>query len=151
MPDNLTFNGHGLLNPGFLDCTLACIEDALLFTEHRIQLWADFKQAIELIKAAGFDFDLYIDGSFVTDKQLPNDIELILDVRNKSSQDQLAAIMFHMRNHNTLKQSYRVDCYPNLGVGSNDFCSFFQYVGEKTAIVKGLSSKDLKGIIRVIS
>jgi hypothetical protein len=52
------------------------------------------------------------------------------------------------RERSQIKTDYRVDFCPNLP-GNNDFSSYFQYVGEKTATIKGLKATDRKGVLRI--
>lgn len=146
----IEFNEHGLLASGIIDRNAESIESFLSFNAHRSDLWDNLKLALKEIEQFGITCDFYIDGSFVTDKPTPNDIELIFDVRNQSQEMQALAVVFHMTKHQYLKETYNVDCYPNL-TGSSDFCLFFQYIGEKTGTIKNLPAKHLKGIIKLIS
>jgi len=53
--------------------------------------------------------------------------------------------------HIRIKQTYGVDFYVSwLGGTFNDFGLFFQYVGPKTALLKGLNERDTRGIVKVI-
>lgn len=146
----IEFNEHGLLASGIIDRNAESIESFLSFNAHRYDLWVNLKLALKEIEQFGITCDFYIDGSFVTDKPTPNDIELIFDVRNQPQNIQALAALFHMTKHHHLKETYNVDCYPNLS-GDSDFCLFFQYIGEKTGTIKNLPAKHLKGIIKLIS
>ena len=74
--------------------------------------------------------------------------ELTIDLTG--APDALAGrfITYFWRNHNRLKQDYRVDFYPTVK-GDNDFTLFFQYVGEKTAATKQIRPHDKKGVLRI--
>lgn len=105
---------------------------------------------LDEMRAANLSGDLYIDGSFVTDKEVPGDIEVTLDVRSETMEKQGLAVLFFYSNHGRLKDQNSVDWYPTLP-SQNDFISFFQYLGYKTAAIKKLNPKDPKGILKIPS
>ena len=76
-------NASGLLPEGVHDCTLA--EAGARFgnfqgSDQRPQLWSRFTEFIREAKASGLIAAVLLDGSFVTAKNAPNDIDLILVV-----------------------------------------------------------------------
>lgn len=142
------FTEKGLLPKGVHSCSLDEAREYFATNTHRKKLWEDFLRFLKEIKNKGLTGDLFIDGSFVTDKEEPNDIEVTLDVKNESVDQQKKAIIVFCLHHNSYKQDYNVDFYPTLP-SQNDFTLFFQYVGEKTAATKQLSANDLKGILKV--
>lgn len=144
-------NSQGLLPAGIHLCDLAELEAVFGFTAARIQLIAALKSCIPLMQAHGLAGDLLIAGSFVTDKEVPDDIEVTLDVRNYQRVDQDKALLFYMRQHAKLKAETRIDWYPTMPDNESDFTLFFQYVGEKTAAIKRCDPKDLKGILKLTS
>jgi len=78
-----SFNEHGWLPEGIHDCTLA--EAAARFgvfqgSDRRPQLWARFKEFFREAKACGDILLILLNGSFVTTRADPNDIDLILVV-----------------------------------------------------------------------
>ena len=89
-----------------------------------------------------------VDGSFVTDKQEPVDVDVVLDLRGASDLQQFLGWRL-MRDRRAFTQTYSVDFWINLP-GQNDFGEFFQYVGVKTSASKGLPPRHLKGILRVL-
>ncbi|MGS1072391.1 DUF6932 family protein [Burkholderia glumae] len=94
---------------------------------------------------------LYLAGSTFSDKPYPNDIEVTmpLGVHQMSPTSMVDAVNFRI-NHDAIKARYEVDFYLYLDVqGAPDFSEFFQYVGDKTAAIKHLQSKDKRGIIEV--
>src|SRR6266545_4725586 len=75
------FNEHGLLPEGIHDCTLAEIEarfGGFQTSDRRPQLWGRFKEFLREVKACGMVVVILVNGSFVTAKPDPNDIDLIL-------------------------------------------------------------------------
>src|SRR2546428_445885 len=77
------FNEHGLLPEGIHDCTLWEAEDRFgrfQQSERRPLLWAKFREFFGEMKATGLVAAVLLNGSFVTVKPDPNDIDLILVV-----------------------------------------------------------------------
>ncbi len=77
-------NGHGVLEPGLHDLTLS--EIAELFgrfqrTDRRLDLFNRLVALVDEIKTLAFSRHLIIDGSFITAKDEPSDIDLIFVVR----------------------------------------------------------------------
>lgn len=145
----LSFNEYGLLPEGIKSLCLKDAQRLLCFNNHRINLWKNLHVVMQEARDFGIAGDVLIDGSFVTDKALPSDIEVIVDVRNETKEKQGLAAAFYIVHHNRLKEEYEIDWYPNLP-SENDFSLFFQYLGEKGAVDKNLSATHLKGIIKLI-
>src|SRR6266446_2893409 len=76
-------NDYGVLPEGIHDCTL---EEArarfgtFQVTDRRPRLWSKFVEFVEAAKAAEIVERILLNGSFVTAKADPNDIDLILVV-----------------------------------------------------------------------
>lgn len=74
-------NEHGLLPVGVHVCTMEELRQRFgRFTtsDHRVHLFEKLEELIQNAKATGLVREIYVDGSFVTDKEKPNDIDLIL-------------------------------------------------------------------------
>ena len=97
-----------------------------------------------------FDEPIYVNGSFVTDKEHPNDIDIVLDLRNTSDERKWQGLEFMMNHRSRLLREYQIHFWINLPPSGKDFSAFFQYIGVKTARFKGLNPKHLKGILRVV-
>lgn len=94
---------------------------------------------------------LYLAGSTFSDKASPGDIEMTMPlfVHQMTPTSMADAISFRA-NHDAIKAKYEVDFYLYLDMpGAPDFSEFFQYVGDKTAALKHLQSKDKRGIVEV--
>lgn len=77
------FNPDGLLPPGIHDCTIQQIESlfgSFQRTDRRPQLWARFKDFHAQAKTSGVVEALLLDGSFVTNSPVPNDIDVVIVV-----------------------------------------------------------------------
>lgn len=91
---------------------------------------------------------MYVDGSFVTDKKVPEDVDVVLDMTRATREGRLSALNFMVAEQGRLRQDYSVHFWINLP-GDNDFSDFFQYLGVKTARHKGLDPSHRKGILRL--
>jgi hypothetical protein len=73
-------NHHGLLPPGIWDCTLAELRERFgVFSgsDHRARLFARLENLFQTMQRSGLFEALLVDGSFVTAKPAPNDIDLV--------------------------------------------------------------------------
>ena len=98
--------------------------------------------------AGVFDHPVYADGSFVTDKERPNDIDVVLEMWDASDAQKWQAFEFMREHQARIRRQHSVDFWVNLP-GAKDFAAFFQYAGHKTAKFKGLDHKHPKGILRI--
>jgi hypothetical protein len=143
------FEPHGLLPQGIHECTVNEIETRLTWNLHRVELFLKFKECLANEIQPRFSNPLFFDGSYVTDKDLPGDIDVVLDLRQSPREHQLDGLIFWQESQATLMDQYKVHFWLNLA-NNNDFCAFFQYAGVKTAKLNGLSPTHLKGILRLI-
>jgi len=73
------FQPDGLLPPGLHPATWDEFSQRYGWTEHRHRLLAGIKRALAALKAAGCK-RVYIDGSFVTAKKVPNDFDGLWEI-----------------------------------------------------------------------
>ena len=115
----------------------------------RKELFQYFLDCLRVEIRPVFDDPIYINGSFVTDKEIPYDIDVVLDLRNTTDGRMLQGLVFMTRHQTRFLDEYRVHFWINLP-GFEDFSTFFQYVGTKTARFKSLNPRHLKGILRIV-
>ncbi len=139
---------NGLLPTGIHACSLDDIDARFTWNEHRISLFTNFMLFLESELRPHFPYPIFFDGSFVTDKELPDDTDVVLDLSNAPDDRKWGALVFMQQHQQRLMSQYRVHFWINLP-GNSDFSAFFQYVGIKTARSKGLNPKHLKGILKV--
>ena len=143
-------DSHGLLPPGVHDCTLAEIGQTFSVNNRRQKLFQYLISCLKIEIRPSFHEPIYVDGSFVTDKDEPDDVDVALDLQSSSEERQLRGLKFMIENQRRLLKEYRVHFWINFpGDGDNDFSAFFQYIGAKTARFKGLNPRHLKGILRI--
>lgn len=144
------FTDYGILPEGIYECSMEEVEQSLVKDGRRRDLWQKLIAFIDWIRPMGIFSNIYIDGSFLTDKFYPNDIDLVLEfVQNNSSN--LAVIDPRVFNHIYIVNTFSLDVYlsPTLIPPYNDFKEFFQYIGVKEGFSRGLHPKDKKGIVKV--
>lgn len=73
------FNEKGFLPPGIHDATWEQFVERYAITEHRTSLIKQMKTLIVHLKEVG-SRSLFVDGSFVTNKERPNDYDACWDV-----------------------------------------------------------------------
>jgi hypothetical protein len=146
------FDGLGLLPAGIHDASFAEIERAMCWNAHRASLWDGFQRFLrdrcQTYLAAEVPF--WIDGSFIRRKELPSDIDIVIDLA--SAPDDFLAIGLLLRmDHAQIKAEYHVDLWLRHSKIPNDLTAYFQYAGDKCAIELRIDSKHLKGILRATS
>lgn len=143
-----TLEANGLLPTGIHDCSLADIRAQFTWNDHRTGLFNRFTRFFDAELKPHFPYPIFFDGSFVTDKELPDDTDVVLDLAFATDERKWHALMFMNTHQQRIMDDYRVHFWINFP-GTNDFAAFFQYVGVKTASAKGLNPLDLKGILKV--
>jgi hypothetical protein len=141
---------HGLLPTGVHDCLLTEVEERFCWNGHRVGLLTRFKDFLGTELRAKFPDPILLDGSFVTDKENPDDTDVLLDLGGAPAARQLEALLFMNNHQNRIGGQYRVHFWVNIPGAANDFTAFFQYIGVKTAMAKGLDPKHHKGILRLL-
>src|ERR1039458_6773384 len=79
-----SLNADGLLPPGIFDCTLAEVRErfgSFQISDRRRRLFARLEELFAAMQRSGLFNALLVDGSFVTGKSAPNDIDLVAVLR----------------------------------------------------------------------
>ena len=82
------FTEEGLLPPGIHETDLEELEEKMGWSRKRRELLEGLKEALELMAAGGV-VKAYLDGSFVTDKDRPNDIDGCYDLAEDVTEEEL--------------------------------------------------------------
>lgn len=145
-------DSRGLLPVGKHASTWVELQTYFSGDQRRLDLIVNAKRfALDILRHDFAGSPLFLAGSTFSDKSYPGDIEMTITVGLvQLIGGKLRQATDLQSKHNDIKATYEVDFYVSLGLpGANDFSEFFQYVGEKTAAVKHLHSKDKRGIIEV--
>ena len=100
-------NSHGLLPPGIHDCRVDEIDSAFAWNPHRKNLFTKFVACLSHEIRPRFPDPLIFDGSYVTDKDLPEDIDVVLDLSTASKSHAYDGLMFMKTEQPRLMSDYR--------------------------------------------
>lgn len=150
---SLEFDSRGLLPAGCHVCRgWKAFGRSFAFNAHRERQLARLHGFIrdELAPAArGLEF--LVGGSFLSDKPAPGDIDctVAVPVAGAARRGELLVLAADGDKGRIYRQ-YGVEFYVTLvEKGRNDLRAYFQYVGDKTALARGLRAKDLRGTVKV--
>jgi hypothetical protein len=131
------------------------VEKVFAFNPHREQLLLSMRTWISLeLQHVAAGLELVIGGSYLTTKPQPGDIDctVLVPLAEASARGPALQLLSQDGSKGRIWQQYRVEAYPTLQVpGLNDFSVFFQYVGDKSALLHQCAAKDLRGVIKVTS
>ena len=137
-------NAEGLLPEGIHDCSLAEIRDAFgMFQEsdRRTKLFERLEDLVtEARKSALFEM-IIVDGSFVTDRPSPNDVDLIAVLRpGHDFERDLPVSEYALLSRTLLRRRFGFDVLvAEAGSRLHDtYVDFFGRVRENPALRKGL-------------
>ncbi len=139
------FVESGNLPDGIHDATWQEIIDRFGGNNHRRQLLTGLKKALRSLKNAGCQ-KVYIDGSFVTNKELPNDFDCCWEEIGVNG-NLLDPVLLDFTNRRAAqKAKFLGELFPANGIGGNGkiFVDFFQQ-DKHTGELKGIVSIDLQG------
>ena len=143
------FDRHGLLPAGTYCCSMTEVESRFGWNRHR-------KRFVELLRhfllreiRPRFAQAFFVNGSFVTDKEEPGDVDVVLDMRAAHDDQKWQALVLMRDRQEQFLAQYGVHFWVNFP-GENNFVDFFRYVGNKTARFQGLDPRHHKGILRVV-
>ncbi len=139
----------GFLPVGTHDCTTAEIEASFCTNDTRKTIWAGFVEFLAWIGVQPTPASILIDGSFTTDKQIPRDVDVVIEVSTLAPDEQNAWMKVWSVSHTWAKVKFSTDFYPVVTDG-NDFSAYFQYVKIEDALDRGLPLGGRKGILRLV-
>jgi len=123
-------NVSGELPPGIHAATLDEIEAVFATTFRRLTLFDGLRRAVQNLKAAGVR-RVFIDGSFVTTKAEPNDIDGCWEWHNEVDLDRLDPVFLDFsRQRQAMQGKYGVDFFIANWVEAGSgltFLEFFQH------------------------
>lgn len=138
------FNAHGLLPGGIHSATLSQIRERFGGNERRDRLLTGLIEALRLLRAAGCG-RIYINGSFVTAKELPNDIDVCWDIAGVDP-DALDPVFFDFEDGRAAQKArFGAEFFPAQvpeGLTGRAFLDFFQ-VDKQTGEPKGIIKLEL--------
>jgi hypothetical protein len=134
------FRTDGLLPEGIIEANWEEIVNRFGFNQHRITLLKGLKAALQNLKLAGCEA-VYLDGSFVTNKEFPNDYDACWDTSNVDP-NKLDPVFLNFSNRRfAQKLKYQGEFFPSSFIANpkgDVYIDFFQTdknSGEKKGIV----------------
>lgn len=156
---NLNFNEIGNLPPGryeiAFDDAKSFFVDAFPDSETRLKNWNSFYAYIQIIISTGLDeFKLWVDGSFVTKKLNPRDIDCVVYVKaslvnslSLEAQERLAKYLIPQNRsmHEFNKNLYCTDSYILLDIEDSPNFPNHDFIMEKKKYWDDLWGHDRQG------
>jgi hypothetical protein len=144
---------HGYLPTGVHECSFEELEKRFATNAARITLCHRLADFLRWAGSTGSFSEAYIDGGFITDKALPEDIDVILQTKVNYGPAAFSAMEpFFAKGLDTILREYSVHLHfwcEGFPAGMSDFRCFFQYLRPQDAAPKGLKEGARKGIVRL--
>lgn len=139
MLEDLKFDYKGFLSPGIYILKFEELNKAFGLSERREELLTKLYFALVNLKEAGIK-KVYLDGSFVTTKESPNDIDGCWDWEDDADANKIDPVLLNLQNRKFMKEKYGVDFFlANIEEGGSGlpFIEFFQLTrdGERKGII----------------
>jgi hypothetical protein len=134
---------YGILPPGIHRADLDEMAKRFAGTDHRAWLFEGFIAVAEALKVAGCTH-IYLDGSFVTAKERPNDYDGCWDPAHVNPRLLDPVLLDFSNGRAAQKLKYRGEMFISTGLNgpSTTFLDFFQ-VEKLTGTLKGIVGLDL--------
>lgn len=145
------FNENGLLPPGVHWATWEELCNRFGYTMHRKRLLEGLKIALNSLKKAGCRY-IYINGSFITNKMIPNDFDACWDSNGINFQllKKIDPILLNFADKRAAqKVKYLGELFPIFPMNNPNegtFLDFFQ-IDKETGNRKGIVAIDLERLL----
>jgi len=142
-------NAQGLLPPGLYDCTLEEVRDKFgrfKGTERRQSLFEKLSAFIHEATQTGMVKSIIIDGSFVTGKDSPADIDLVLEMQLAHNPGtDLRPFEYNVLSKRVVKRLYGFDLFlaGSESKALAEWVEYFHQVKEQPGIRKGILRMNL--------
>lgn len=108
-----------LLDPGLKNMDLAGLEDLCVTSfsnnARRRQIWERFILFLDRLSSTGLDYEIWIDGSFVTEKEAPSDVDVVVfhdpPEVNRLSANRKATLDLLFMDRQVTKLRYHTDAF----------------------------------------
>lgn len=144
IPDLLA---DGLLPSGIHPCTPEEIEEyfgRFTTSDRRMRLMADLRRYIDEVRQARIGDHLIVDGSFVTNNPEPNDVDVLLVLRDDVDLTrEVPPFQYNVRSKGYVRKHFRLDFYFGFASDDSSRSMIALFRG-----VRGAPGKD-KGILKV--
>jgi hypothetical protein len=127
-----------VLPPGVHNATLEEVEQHFATNKKRKQLFRGMKNACKALKAAGCT-TIYLDGSYVTSKELPNDYDVCWNTIGVNPKKLDSVFLDFSNNRKKQKANYGGEFFPSSAKAdeSHLFIQYFQ-TDKESGLEKGI-------------
>lgn len=140
----------GYLPAGEFDCDLSDVEHAFGINEHRAELLRKLREFLLWLRDNhGLELPYYVDGSYTTAKDVPSDIDVVLDLTFATDQQIGITLTLFTLHQVVIKQTFKVDFWFYHPGAQKDLRHFFQYVRVEELQQRQLPPDTRKGILRI--
>ena len=138
------FDENGLLPPGIHWASWDAFFDRFGISGWRRRLAADIRAAVENLKNAGC-LTVYVNGSFVTNKEVPNDFDACWEEAGIDPTVLDPVLLTFDPRRVTQKAKYSGELFPASAIASGDGFSFLEFfqADKETGRRKGIIAIDL--------
>jgi hypothetical protein len=138
-------DSNGLLPPGIHQATWKEFVERFGRTAHRIRLLTGLRAALEALRSAGCEA-VYLNGSFVTAKEVPGDFDGCWDMTNVDPTKLDPVMLTFDRGRAAQKAKYLGELFPAsmMELGSSRTFLDFQQIDKDTGNTKGIVALDLR-------
>ena len=129
------------LPPGIHDCNFLELKYAFGNNDRRVELTNKLQSYLSKVKNVGLTGWLIINGSFVTSKENPNDIDVVLIIKGRYPLSQsISQEEYEIISPNFVKKNYEIHLFIRLNgnPNSNDMIDFFSGIREDPDFKKGI-------------
>ena len=143
-----SFTSTGNLPPGIHWVSWDELCERFGYNPHRTWLIKGLEIALRELAKAGCK-TVYVDGSFVTAKEIPGDYDGCWSIVDVDKPEQLDPILLHQRGREAMQEKYRGDLFPAElpeGVSGRLFLDFFQ-MDKATGEPKGIVALDIRAML----
>lgn len=146
-----SFDRFGLLPSGIHECTIKEVEVDLAWNDDRRRLTTLLQEFIAVELAPRFTVipPVVLDGSYVSQKASPSNINLVLELSHLSDEEQWQGQILFQRKAELLG-CYQIEMLPGLNRLKQDFVDLLQTLRPQTAFEKGLHHGHRKGVLRLM-
>ena len=141
------FNRDGLLPPGVHWADWSGLTDRFGSNPRRLSLATGFRAAIENLKGAGCR-TVYLNGSFVTRKAMPNDYDACWEEAGVDPKALDPVLLTFDAGRAAQKDKYMGELFPASIIADTDGLSFLEFfqTDKETGGAKGIVAIDLGGL-----
>ena len=143
----------GVLPEGVHECTMDEVAERFgrfLRTDRRVRLTERLRRYVEEVRGSGISTAVIIDGSYISGRDEPSDVDLILVLRpDYHPASDPRPFSYNLRSKRRVKKLYRFDILPAAD-GSAAYRTYVDFFcGVRRDIPEPYTRRTRKGIVRI--